>query len=291
MRTPIQQNRAQRTGLLLVGAALAAFVLPFMAQGQNPDQKENSHSAHAPEQPATSAGSLADQIRTLKSKVAALEATLAQRQQATATHTPQQGGQAMKPMSGMPRGSMQGMGMMGSGMKGGPMGMMSGMDGNSSQGMSGMGMGMMERDGMSMMGRMQGMGQMQMPSALPGFPGASHIYHIGATGFFLDHPEHLTLSPDQQAALNRIKEKALLDQSTAERKIDEAEQELWMLTASDQPDSKKIETKVREIEELQGDQRLAFIRSVGEAAKLLSDEQRKALLGAAGEKPGAQNGN
>ena len=33
---------------------------------------------------------------------------------------------------------------------------------------------------------------MSMPSALPGFPGQSHLYHIGATGFFLDHPEHIT---------------------------------------------------------------------------------------------------
>ena len=47
-------------------------------------------------------------------------------------------------------------------------------------------------------------------SALPGFPGASHLYHIGATGFFLDHPEHITLSADQQVALNKIKDQALL---------------------------------------------------------------------------------
>ncbi|MEW5976333.1 MAG: periplasmic heavy metal sensor [Acidobacteriota bacterium] len=127
---------------------------------------------------------------------------------------------------------------------------------------------------------MKGMGGMRMSSELPGFPGASHLYHIGATDFFLDHPQHITLTPDQQTALNRIKERALLNQATSDRKIEEAEQELWALTAADAPDTAKVEAKVREIEKLRGDQRLAFIRGVGEAAKVLTDEQRAALLGA-----------
>jgi Spy/CpxP family protein refolding chaperone len=54
---------------------------------------------------------------------------------------------------------------------------------------------------------------------------------------------------------------------------------LWELTAADQPDAAKIEAKVREVEKLRGDQRLAFIRAVGEAAQVLTDEQRKVLLG------------
>ena len=41
---------------------------------------------------------------------------------------------------------------------------------------------------------------------LPGFPGASHLYHVGATGFFLDYSAALKLTTDQQAALKRIKE-------------------------------------------------------------------------------------
>jgi hypothetical protein len=151
--------------------------------------------------------------------------------------------------------------------------------------------GMMGGKGMQMMGGMKGMGEMQMPSALPGFPGASHIYHIGATGFFLDHPEHLKLTTKQRADLNRFKEKALLDQASTQRKIDEAEQELWTLTASDQPNATKIEAKVHEIERLRGDQRLVFIRAVGEAAKVLTDDQRKALLGTAADKPGAHTGH
>ena len=136
-------------------------------------------------------------------------------------------------------------------------------------------MGMMDMD---MMGMGGGSGSMAQ-SALPGFPGASHLYHIGATGFFLDHPQHIALTTEQQAMLNKAKEQALLAKSTADRAIEQAEQELWMLTAADQPDAAKIQTKLTEIGKLNGDERLAFIRAVGDASNLLTDEQRKILTG------------
>lgn len=136
-------------------------------------------------------------------------------------------------------------------------------------------MGMMEMDKMGMGG---GSGSMPQ-SALPGFPGASHLYHIGATGFFLDHPQHIALTTEQQAALNKAKEQALLAKSTADRAIQQAEQELWTLTAADQPDATAIQAKIAAIGKLTGDQRLAFIRAVGDASKALTDEQRKALAG------------
>lgn len=166
----------------------------------------------------------------------------------------------MKDMDGMKM-KKRGMGMMGE------MGMMQGMDG---------------------MDSMDGMDGMTMPSALPGFPGASHLYHIGATGFFLNHGEHIKLSTEQQTKLNELKESALLSKATSERKVAEAEQELWKLTSSGEPDAKMIEEKIREIEKIRGDQRLDFIRAVGEAAKLLTHEQHQALTGkhsATGDQP------
>ncbi len=120
---------------------------------------------------------------------------------------------------------------------------------------------------------------MDMPTSLPGFPGASHVYHIGQTGFFLDHPEHITLTDEQQAKLNSIKESSLLATSTAQREIEEAEQGLWTLTAADVPDIKKIEAKAKQIAQLEVENRMAFIRSVGEAASVLTREQRQALVG------------
>lgn len=123
-------------------------------------------------------------------------------------------------------------------------------------------------------------GAQRSMSSLPGVPGASHLYHIGSTGFFLDQPM-LTLSSDQQSALNRIKERALLERGNAERRIEQAEQELWTLTGADQPDVAKVQAKAREIEQLRTNQRLGFIQAVGEATKLLTAEQRTHLLGMA----------
>jgi Spy/CpxP family protein refolding chaperone len=120
---------------------------------------------------------------------------------------------------------------------------------------------------------------MARSSALSGIPGVSRLYHVGATGFFLNHSEHITLSTKQQAALNRLKQKSLLSKSTAQRNIEEAEQELWELTGADEPDAAQIQAKVQAIEKLRGEQRIAFIQSMSEAAKVLTDEQRQMLLG------------
>ena len=214
----------------------------------------------------------------------------------------------MMPMGGgaMPAGAAA---MAPASMAGGGMGMdmmkmdgMAGMGGGAmpaaapAAGMSGGGMGMMAMDKMEMAGMMgmMGMGPMgggapgaMSQSALPGFPGASHLYHLGATGFFLDHKTHIALTTEQTAALNKAKEQARLAKSTAERKAAQAEQELWTLTAADQPDSATIEAKIGEIEKTHGDERMAFIRAVGEASKLLTDEQRKILTGFSAPAPAA----
>ena len=157
------------------------------------------------------------------------------------------------------------------------------------------GMGMdMDKDEMSGMGAMMGMDKMEMagmmgsmsggagamaPSALPGFAGASHLYHVGATDFFLDHPTHITLTTEQQVNLSKMREAAALAKTAADRKIEQAEQELWTLTASDAPDIMKVDAKIREVEKLSGDSRVAFIKAVGDAAKILTDDQRKILSG------------
>ena len=134
---------------------------------------------------------------------------------------------------------------------------------------------------MSAMKPGSGMSEMARSSAMPGVPGISRLYHIGATEFFLNHPEHITLTIKQQAALNGMKQKTLLSKSTAQRKIEQAEQELWELTGADEPDAAQIQAMVQVIEKLRGEQRLAFIQSVGEAAKALTEEQTKILLGTA----------
>ena len=114
-------------------------------------------------------------------------------------------------------------------------------------------------------------------STLPGVPGVSHLYHIGSTGFFLNQPQ-IQLTPDQKSRLRQIIERALLERGNADRAIEQAEQELWTLTG-DGTDPPRIEAKIAEIERARMNQRVEFIRSVGEAINVLTPEQRNALVG------------
>ena len=252
--TWLQSNRSRYIAVA-AGSAILGFLVAWPVVGSAQDKKDPAPTAPTG-QPADPNKDLAEQVRQLNARLARLEAAIAR-------IAPPAGGTGGG-MPGMQGGGMPGMG----GMSGGGMGMMDDMD-------------MM---GMGPMGGSKGQ-KMKMTASLPGFPGASHVYHIGATDFFLDHPEHITLATGQQVKLNAIKQKAVTEKANAQRKIDEAEQHLWELTAADQPDAAKIEAQIRAVEKLRGDQRLAFIRSVGEAAQVLTDDQRKILLGLAPPSP------
>jgi hypothetical protein len=243
-------------------------------------------SAIASPSQSQSDAALKQQVAELQAKIKQLEAALPANSPQPTTSPAMPGmntSQKMTPNSGT-SGAM-GMGDMNMGsmpknppnsapMPGGGMGgTMTGMMGMMNQMM---GMGAMPPGSPGMAGSQPGTPQ----SALPGFPGVSHLYHIGSTGFFLDHAEHINLSTDQKAALSKIKEQALAAKTNADRQIEQAELEMATLTSADQPDGAKIETKVRDIEKLRTDERLAFIRAVGEAANLLTDDQRKILTGA-----------
>ena len=130
------------------------------------------------------------------------------------------------------------------------------------------------------MDRMGAMPQSGMQSsAVAGVPGGTHLYHVGATDFFLDQSEQITITTEQQVQLCRQKEAALLEEATLGRKIEQSEQELWTLTGSDVPDVTRIEAQARVVGEMRADQRIAFIRAVCKATLVLTDEQRKQLAG------------
>jgi hypothetical protein len=83
------------------------------------------------------------------------------------------------------------MGGMAGGQPGAQMSGAAGMSGTTSGGSGGMN----SMCCMGAMGQAPGAGTtMTMPSALPGFAGASHLYHVGANGFFLDHADKIRLS-------------------------------------------------------------------------------------------------
>ena len=272
-------------------------------------------SAQAPmpgmEHPTSQNKQLVDQVADLRAQVAKLQAAV---QQSGSGNKASNSGMAMgttaksKGMAGMGMGMMgdksemggmsgkapmppggMGMGMMED--KGEMGGMSGGMGGMSTPPAAAMGMccmgemGSMSGGGMSGMsgGAPQskgGMAPMNGPSsAMPGQPGSSHLYHVGSTGFFLNHSQHITLSGDQKLNLNRLKERAMLDRASEQRRIDQAEQELYTLTGADQLDNSKVQAKVGEIEKIRSEQRMNFIRAVGQATNVLTHEQHQALMG------------
>lgn len=294
------KNTRPRASAIAAGAFLLFTGLPAaQAQAQDP------HAQHTAA-PASDHQALADQIQALRQQVASLQATIQKQngQRRSNAAAMQKGGMSMGQQSGsMSRGDMDEMGAMSKQQGGTSMGDMSEMsnmgsgtmpmgdkpEAGMSSGMemmkemgnmgSSMSSGMGKTSAMGTIGATNTMPGMAAESALPGYPGASHLYHVGATGFFLDHQRHITLTTEQRTRLNQIKEKALLDQASSQRKIGDAEQQLFALTGADQPDRANIEAQVKAIENLRAEQRLAYIRAVGEATSILTEQQRQALLG------------
>lgn len=275
---PLYRSRVIRT----LGIAYIALVpLSVLAQVEKEAHRETSDASES------APTAFDQQVQRLQQQVQRLEKALEQQHQGAVAAPPKDTVGSMKDMpAGMKEdgGSKKSMGMMGGKMKMG-MRMMGGMDGK--MGMSQdkepmpagqkRGMGMM--NGMKMMG-MGGGKAMTAPKTvdpLPAFSGSPGIYHLGASGFYLDHADKIALTPEQQAALDQIQKEAMSQQAILDEQIAEADSQLGMLTGSDQPDAGRIASRIGDIERLRGDQRMAFIRAVGLAAAVLTDEQRKTL--------------
>lgn len=308
-RRPLMTNRVFHA--MVVAVMAVTFVWPSVNWGEDASPGSGVHNMTDPNKDPQA---LLDQITELQAEVTKLRAAVQQtdpmKRSRAGSRMKMGGGKAMVVMDdmgemgamgtsqnrGMSQGSGGGMGKMGDqgemgGMSaggkspgaGGGMGMMDegemgGMASGGEMGMCCMG----EMGGMmsGMMGPGRGMGGMKSSSStMPGQPGASHLYHIGSTGFFLNHAKHITLTAEQKLTLNRLKERAFLDRTTAQRRMGQAEQDLYILTGADQPDPAKIQAKVAEIEKLRTDQRMTFIRAVSEAVNVLTHDQHQALLG------------
>lgn len=287
----------KRSTSALLAVAFMAVALGALSIASPQDSGGAEHAKHQESSDATSATpTLHSQIAELRAKVARLESALELNHESSsassmsgATHAVDAKGMQMgmgKKGMGMGKEKMKGKSAAGGGMGMSGMGKMGGDKMAASKPSMGMGKGKMKR--MQMMGSMGGDVEVQpvaQPSFLPGFPGASHIYHIGATSHFLDHSEHINPTPEQSKQLAQMLEQSTLAQSSFERRIAQAEQDLWVLTSVGEPDAAKIESKVKEVAQLQVEQRLTFIRSVGAAAGVLSETQRSALVGDFGDKP------
>jgi Spy/CpxP family protein refolding chaperone len=100
-------------------------------------------------------------------------------------------------------------------------------------------------------------------------------------GFALRHRQELSLTPQQVETLKKLgmDSRRAAIRAAADRKV--AQLDLMSLRQSDPVDMSRVEAKVREIERLRADSRLAAIRTDEQAKAQLTPEQREKLKGLA----------
>ena len=193
----MKNSQAQISFLIPLLFAATMFATPAIAQNHG-DGDHTKHETHE----ISGNADIVKELAALRAQVAQLEASL------QLDHRP-----VSSTSDGAPARTSK---------KQNAMGGMGDMGGKRQMGMNAMGeMGPSHANSMGGMGGMMGMGPkakdvdgttdaMEVRSDLPGFPGASHVYHIGATGFFLDHNEHIDLTLEQQTRLNETKQEIIL---------------------------------------------------------------------------------
>jgi len=84
---------------------------------------------------------------------------------------------------------------------------------------------------------------------------------------------------------------AMLGYATAQREIDQAEQDLWTLTSAPRPGAGGVEAKLTEIARPTTQRRMNYIRAVGQAVAHLTHAQQMLALApaATGARPAPMN--
>lgn len=95
--------------------------------------------------------------------------------------------------------------------------------------------------------------------------------------YMLNHREELKLSPEQVQKLEDVRNEFERNTRNKDDELRRAERELDDLQKSDSIDLKQAEAKVREVERLRADQRLARLRAVEQGKSILTQEQRDRL--------------
>jgi Spy/CpxP family protein refolding chaperone len=95
--------------------------------------------------------------------------------------------------------------------------------------------------------------------------------------FMLEHRQKLGLGPQQVQQLDKIRTDFRRQAIRSEADLKVAEMDLDILLKTDPVDMKRAEAKIREIEKINSDLRLARIRAIEEGKALLSREQRAKL--------------
>jgi Spy/CpxP family protein refolding chaperone len=100
--------------------------------------------------------------------------------------------------------------------------------------------------------------------------------------FILEHREQLALTHDQAARLETLRQEFTRESIRRDADLRIAEMDLAALLEQAPADLGKIETKIRELEKLRADLRIARIRTIEQGRAVLTPEQRtklQALLG------------
>ena len=95
--------------------------------------------------------------------------------------------------------------------------------------------------------------------------------------YMLSHREDLKLSPEQVRKLEDVRSDFNRGARKNAEDLRRAERELDDLQKSDSVDLKQAEAKVREVERLRADQRIARLRAVEQGRSILTQEQRERL--------------
>ena len=95
--------------------------------------------------------------------------------------------------------------------------------------------------------------------------------------YMLSHREQLGLSPEQVRKLEGVRSDFERDARKNDDDLRRAERSLDDLQKADSVDLKQAEAKVREIERLRADQRIARIRAIEQGKGILTQEQRNRL--------------
>jgi hypothetical protein len=93
----------------------------------------------------------------------------------------------------------------------------------------------------------------------------------------LRHREKLSLSADQVQGLERLRDSFEREVIRSEADLRIADMDLSSLLSTDPVDLQKVEAKIREIERLKSDLRIARIRAIEKGKALLNAEQRAKL--------------
>ncbi len=95
--------------------------------------------------------------------------------------------------------------------------------------------------------------------------------------YMLSHREQLKLTPEQVRKLEDLRNDFERNARKSQDDLRAAERGLEDLLRADSVDLKQAEAKVREVEKLRADQRIARIRAIEQGKSVLSQEQRDRL--------------